>query len=816
MYKKLLSHHLLCTGCGACVNACPQGAIQYIYDYGKDGSLVAKIDDDKCVSCHLCEQICPVLEPKRNTNNKADECYAVWAKDSIRMQSSSGGIFTVLADYVLEHGGYVCAVAYGNEFKAEHIIISDKKDLPKLRRSKYVQSDIGFIYREIKRLLCQNKQLLFVGTPCQVAGLKSYLNTTYENLLLVDIFCNYTPSYPLFQKYLRENYQIEEIEKIDFRVKKYGWIADIHTITEHDGEVLEKRPYNDAFQRGYHPRLFMRETCEKCLFAGNPRQGDLSIADFWHIGEFYPELDDKKGTSCVVVNNERGAFFFEQIKHELVMCKKVSIDCMKYNRGETTSSHPARDRFYDLIKTRTFNQAVDYALGGKYDVVVWGNWSEKNYGSELTYYALYQTLIEMGLDPLMVERPQNAVWGPNEKPVLFKECPYKDDALHELFLDKAAMYVLNEKSDTFIVGSDQLWHRNLYHDFGQVAFFDYIYNDKKKIAYAASFGRDYWTGSTYETQEAAVYLKDFDYVSVREQSGVNVCKKYFDVDAKCVVDPVFLCPKQKYEKIAEKADYSVPTAYIGGYILDITSPKLRILQTAQQVKEIPCSIITDAFRTTLQDTGNIAICENVFCEDWLSNIIHSDFVITDSFHGMCFAIIFNKPFIAICNRERGGVRFTDLLGHLGLSNRLISEETPIEEVHHLLNQPIDYLMVNDQINRDKAFSLQWLHHALVTPKDYQLREYDILLHKIQNAEGQFDSVRKKIPYIEHELGDRKWDISVHRKELNERLWDIQVHRREIDEIKKRQNDIEHKIDIINSYYIIRLWKKLSRMIHKWK
>ena len=827
MYKKLLSRDLLCTGCGACVNACPHNAIKYIYDYEKDGSMVAEIESDKCISCHVCEAVCPVLSPKVNSNNKVDECYAVWANDTVRMQSSSGGAFSVFAENILNRGGYVCAVAYGNEFKAEHIIISDVKDLPKLRRSKYVQSDVGYIYRQIKELLTQNQEVLFVGTPCQVAGLKAFLGKKYESLILVDIFCNYTPSYPLFRKYLCENYDVKQLDKIDFRVKKYGWICDIHTITESNGEVLERRPYNDAFQRGYHPRLFMRETCEKCWFSANPRQGDLSIADFWHIGEFYPELDDTKGTSCVVVNNEKGASFFESIKPVFAMCEKVPLDCMKYNRGEIVAPHPARNRFYDLIKTRSFNESVEYALNGKYDAVIWGNWSEKNYGSELTYYALYETLVALGLDPLMVERPRNAIWGPNETPVLFKESPYKEGALHELFPDKAAMYELNEKSDIFIVGSDQLWHRNLYNDFGQVAFFDYIYNDKKKIAYAASFGREYWTGDSYETQEAAVFLKDFDYVSVREQSGVDVCEKYFGVDAQCVLDPVFLCPKQEYEVLAAKSTIAIRRSYIGGYILDITPLKLQILQSAQQSKSMPCEIMTDAFRETLQDVGDITVHKNVFCEDWLSNIIHSDFVITDSFHGMCFAIIFNKPFIAICNQERGSVRFTDLLEQLGLSERLISERTQIDEVKRLIETPMDYATVEARINKEKINSLHWLKHALKVPKDYKLREYDILLHKIQSAESQFDSVQRKIPYIEHELGDRKWDISVHRKELNERLWDIQVHRNELnelfqaihiyeskfEEIKQRQTELKEEVNKINSYFIIRLWRKISKVLH---
>ena len=149
MYRKLEAKDLLCTGCGACVNKCANDAIEYIYNYEKDGSMVAQINEGKCVSCHLCETVCPVLTEHSNENQVVNECYAVWANDEVRMQSSSGGIFTVIAEEMLNRGGYVCAVAYGSGFKAEHIIISDKKELYKLRRSKYMQSDVGFVYRRV-------------------------------------------------------------------------------------------------------------------------------------------------------------------------------------------------------------------------------------------------------------------------------------------------------------------------------------------------------------------------------------------------------------------------------------------------------------------------------------------------------------------------------------------------------------------------------------------------------------------------------------------------------------------------------------------
>lgn len=850
MYKKLMAKNLLCTGCGACINKCTNSAIEYTCKK-EDGSLVATINEKKCISCNQCETVCPLLSKYRNRNDIANECYAVWANDSIRMLSSSGGIFSVLAEEILNQNGFVCAVAYGSHFKPEHMIISKKEDLYKLRRSKYVQSDIGFVFREIQKLLNAGKSVMFVGTPCQVAGLKAFLETDYRNLLLVDIYCNYTPPYLVFKKYLDENYDITDIEKIDFRIKKYGWIADIHTVTHKDGSIEEKREYNDTFQRGYHPKLFMRETCEQCKFAGNPRQGDISIADFWYIKDFYPELDDTKGTSCAVINNATGQKFFEIIQHKLQLCRKVPIDCMRYNRGASTQAHPARNRFYNLLNHMSFNQSVDYALNGKYDVALWGNWTEKNYGSELTYYALYEVIRSFGLEPLMVERPSNAVWAPNEAPVLFHETPYPADAIHTLYPDKVAMYELNQKSDIFIVGSDQIWHRNLYYDFGSVAFLDYIYNDKKKISYASSFGRDYWSGNDVETQEAAFYLKSFDHISVREQSGVDICKSYFNVDATLVLDPVFLCDKEHYIRLSEKARYKNQTDYIGGYILDIDDFKLNVLHKLQEQLGMTCHLLTDAFRESPFEDKTLQIDRDAFCEDWLNNIINSKFVITDSFHGTCFAIIFNKPFVAICNEDRGSIRFVDLLKRIGLSDRLISTGDDLSILKRLLETEIDYAKVNEILEKERIRSLKWLRHALETPKKYEMTAYDILHRKIQNAELRTYELTTKMPYIENELGNRKWDISVHRKELDEhkellgqRLWDIQVHRKELDEHKellgqrlwdiqvhrKELNEqqklldeilrdipvLEEKINRIDNYWIIRTWKKISSIMMKFR
>ena len=828
VYKFLRNNNLFCTGCGACVNKCPVNAIDYTEDRQREGSLIAEINEACCIQCGLCKTVCPILAGNKQDNLAVPECYAVWAQDDIRYKSSSGGAFTIIANYILDRGGKVCGAAYKNDFTVRHVMISSKNDLDILRRSKYVQSETGYIYRDIKAELEANIPILFVGTPCQVAGLKAYLEKDYDNLILVDFYCNYTPAPFLWKRYLEDNYTRSDIAQIDFRVKKQGWVCDIHEVTYTDGHTVEKRTYNDAFQQGYHSRLFMRTVCENCKFSGRVRQGDFTIGDFWGIDRFAPALDDNKGTSCLLINNPKAKRVLLEIKNQFQKCEEVDYSWTKYNRQEMVTAHPGRDRFYELLNTTSFNQAVDFALNDKYDVVIWGNWSERNYGSELTYYALYKWMESLGLYSLMVERPKEAVWGPNSKAVLFRNNPYAPFSLSTLYPNKMAMSDLNRKTDIFIVGSDQIWHSELYNSFGKVSFLDFISNTKKKIAYASSFGREHWTGGVAETQEVKTYLKDFDYVSVREKSAVKICREVFDRDAQCVLDPVFMCDKEYYIDLSNKSDMFFPENYIGAYILDIDKKKQQLLKCASAKLRLKLNIITDAFEKKEGEIDSEDIMADASVEDWLKNVINSEYFITDSFHGMCFAIIFEKPFIAIINSERGAIRFYDLLSELDLMNRAIDLKTAKDDDYqHLFDEQIDYSKVNDILAQKRMYSGSWLKTALKVPKHIKVTRYDILRELIQ----------KNGLLLENEKNERLWDIKVHRDEINghlvmisdlqeqakARLWDIKVHRDELnghllmisnlqEQAKARLTDINVHRDEINGH--LQMIRELEEQVNQ--
>ena len=274
-----------CTGCSACMNVCPHKAISMQPDV--EGFLQPVIDDEKCVECHLCEKRCPAINPLR-TDGNTPKAYAVINKKD-RNVSSSGGAFSLFARMVLNDGGVVVGAAYDDKLRTRHISISDINDLDKLRGSKYVQSEIGDSYSQVKSYLNDGRKVLFCGTPCQVAGLYKFLNKRYDGqLITLDLVCHGVPSPLVFEKYL------EKLKKIDrpkggnikgFRFRKLDSWAIIPAVkfSESKWRILEqeRNAYMSAFFKGWT----YRECCFNCQYANMNRVGTYTIADFWGIGK---------------------------------------------------------------------------------------------------------------------------------------------------------------------------------------------------------------------------------------------------------------------------------------------------------------------------------------------------------------------------------------------------------------------------------------------------------------------------------------------------------------------------------------------------
>lgn len=315
-----------CIGCFACRQVCKKGAISI--EHSVDGFTYPAIDHEKCVVCGACRKACPVisLEPPYRYNQDSP-CYSAYQKDStIRMKSSSGGLFYTLANVVINNGGCVYGAGWTNDMILKHQKTECMEGLKKLMRSKYVQSDTTEVYQDVKEELKSGRKVLFSGTPCQVAALQSFLGRKeYPQLLTIDVICQGAPSPGVFRKYLdqiEKQYGSRVVDAV-FRTKDNGWRCGLLLLLLlADGRKIEikykKNSYYHAFLRNY----FLRESCYDCQFKKQKKGcfSDITLADFWRIGTTVPfECSTyEKGVSAILTNTEKGARAFDEIKDRVI------------------------------------------------------------------------------------------------------------------------------------------------------------------------------------------------------------------------------------------------------------------------------------------------------------------------------------------------------------------------------------------------------------------------------------------------------------------------------------------------------------------
>lgn len=383
-----------CCGCSACVQCCPKQCIKLYED--EEGFLYPKVDNSICIDCGLCERVCPVLNQAEE--RKPIEVFAAKnPNEEIRRESSSGGVFTLLAEQTIDAGGVVFGVKWNEHFEAVHDYTETKEGLVAFRGSKYVQSQVGDTFKLTEQFLRQGRQVLYSGTPCQIAALKLYLRKDYENLLAVDIICHGTPSPGVFRWYLSEEIAKEaarqsgkkiqfrsflsipsiakadifareqgfEIEDIRFRDKRFGWKKYSFVLTlENLSSILNNRisissPLNEnAFLRGFLRDIYLRPSCYACPAKSGKSGSDITLADYWGIQHLMPELDDDRGISAIIVNTSKGQNALHSTDAELYtapyedICKKNSSllnSCKIPECRKTFFSSKQKKGFHDRI-----------------------------------------------------------------------------------------------------------------------------------------------------------------------------------------------------------------------------------------------------------------------------------------------------------------------------------------------------------------------------------------------------------------------------------------------------------------------------------
>ena len=387
-----------CCGCSACVQRCPKQCI--ILHEDEEGFLYPKVNMATCIDCGLCEKVCPVLH-QAEERVPLEVFAAKNPNEDIRHESSSGGIFTLLAEQIIDAGGVVFGVKWNEHFEAVHAYAETKEGLAAFRGSKYVQSQVGGTFKQAEQFLKQGRQVLYSGTPCQIAALKLYLRKDYENLLAIDIICHGAPSPGVFRWYLSEEIAQEaarqsgekiqfrsslpipsiakadvlareqgfEIEDIRFRDKRVGWkkfsfvlslkpLSKVTTAGEKNSVSLSYTLHENAFMKGFLRNIYLRPSCYACPAKGGKSGSDITLADYWGIQHLMPEFDDDRGVSALTINTEKGQKAMQTIGAEIYSAPYEDL-CIKNPSLLHSCLIPAnRSRFFATSK-KGFHRRID-------------------------------------------------------------------------------------------------------------------------------------------------------------------------------------------------------------------------------------------------------------------------------------------------------------------------------------------------------------------------------------------------------------------------------------------------------------------------
>ena len=384
-----------CCGCSACVQRCPKQCIRLEED--TEGFLYPQVDEETCIKCGLCEKVCPIL----NQADKLSVLEVLAVKnpdDEERMNSSSGGVFLPLAREVINQGGVVFGAVYDESWEVHHVYAEKIEDVYPMMGSKYLQSKIGNSFKDAERFLKQGREVLFVGSPCQIAGLRTYLRSKqYPNLLAVDFLCHGVPSPGVWRRYLAETYggydakeqsrlqatagknsvllsslnATSTIGDIKFRDKREsGWKKFRFVVRQKSASKADQNTvlssdihYMNPFMQGFLSDIYLRPSCYACKCKNGVNHSDMTIADFWGINQSAPEFDDDKGVGLVLLNTEKGEEYFSRLPMDMMPSNLEKAHYYNGGFNEHTKAHPKRDQFFFLIENgKSIKAAVDICL----------------------------------------------------------------------------------------------------------------------------------------------------------------------------------------------------------------------------------------------------------------------------------------------------------------------------------------------------------------------------------------------------------------------------------------------------------------------
>ena len=700
-----------CYGCSACFSICPVHAIDMSSD--NEGFLRPIVNEANCIDCAKCTKVCPVLNTQKLADYAEKKYLALRNSNAdVVKKSSSGGVFALLAEYVLENKGVVYGAAFDKCNILHHERVDSLSTLERLMGSKYVQSDLGHIFSQVKADLKNNKKVLFVGTPCQVAGLKAFIRKEYDNLITADLLCHGVPSPAVWQSYLH-HLGIENSVPIEFRNKSEGW-KNYHMVV---GSVVNEEHEQNSYMKGFLQNLYLRKSCYNCQFCGTQRCADFTLGDFWGAGLFRKSLDDDTGTSIILLNSLKAQKVFEHLSAKFDVCEQVepyfvashNISLLKpaeknKDRGDFFEDFRAGMSWDDLCQRYLHKPSTSSRKIGILNLQ-----NSHNFGACLVTFALQNVIQKLGYKVEVIDfRPENRKHLSAKQRKNLQKLGQAFESFRKKFLIRSRVCFnfddlceLNSRYDTFVVGSDQVWRYGYVANYLPEFFLKFADDDKVLLSYAASFGVDYWEGDDKSVNEVSQALKRFQAISVREKSGEKICHDVFGVEAQHVLDPTLLLKASDYDAIIDSASSAarLQKKYVAYMFLDHDDANVEKIRSWAKQKNF--------------EVINLGANENVYRNvgEWLNLIKNAEYVITDSFHCVCFALIFHKAFLCVKNRRRGIERLKSLLKSLNLMPHLVEElDGNLASI-----MAVNYKEVDALLEEKKKISLDFLIKSLALP-----------------------------------------------------------------------------------------------------
>lgn len=337
-----------CCGCTSCANVCPCNAITMVAD--EEGFKYPEINGDLCIECGRCKAVCQIHSLKTEKEIEPMVYAAQNSDDETRAKSTSGGMFSVFANKILADGGVIYGVAYSEDFTVVHERAETVEAYERFRGSKYVQSDLSDCFLKVKEDLKNGRKVLFTGTPCQIAGLKTFLgeNAKFENIILCEIICHGAPSPKLWKDHLAllESERCSKVVNYRNRSKVLGWHGHNEHVYFENGKEEYKTKLSQLHKDLFYAHLTIRPSCYACQHTQFPRSADISIADFWGIENFMPDFDDNKGTSMLILNTNKALNLYNEVKDHLICRKSNLTDAFYDNHKRPAKMNVNRDDFW--------------------------------------------------------------------------------------------------------------------------------------------------------------------------------------------------------------------------------------------------------------------------------------------------------------------------------------------------------------------------------------------------------------------------------------------------------------------------------------